>query len=400
MDFSPNVQRLQPSATIAVSSLCRRLISEGRDVVDLSAGEPDFDTPDWIASAGAEAIRNGHTRYTPAPGAPELRRAIAGSLSRVAGREIEWERIVVGAGAKQPLFNACFCLFGPEDEVLIASPYWTSYPEIVSLARATPVPVAGPEERDFLLGPEALEEAATERTRGLVLSSPCNPTGAVYDAGALEAVAAWAAERGIWVIADEIYREIYFGDDRERAPSFLETSPDLQERLVLIDGASKAFAMTGWRIGFAYAPAELASRMSALQSHTTSNAATPSQRAALKAYGQPERSHAAAREMAAAFRRRRDLVIRLMGELLPDVRYVEPRGAFYLFFRVDGLFPDSTNGSSSFCTWALEETGVALVPGVAFGDDRYVRMSFATSDELLETGLRRLAAAVEERRAG
>ncbi len=394
MRLSANVERLQPSATIAVSSLAKRLRSEGRDVVDLSAGEPDFDTPEWISAAGMRAIEEGRTRYTPTPGMPELRKAIAAMLTERGDREIDWTGVVVGAGAKQALFNACFALFGPGEEVLVVAPYWTSYPEIVKLARAEPVAVAGPEERDFRVGPNDLEAATTDRTRGLILCTPSNPTGTVYPEAELRAVAEWARDRGVWLLADEIYRQIHYGDGGAPAPGLLELPPRSLGPHVLIDGASKCYAMTGWRIGFAATDPELARTLSALQSQTTSNAATPSQVAALEAYRNPGRAREEVARMLAAFRRRRDLVVDLMDELLPEMPYVRPRGAFYLFFRVDAVFGGEIPDSSAFCTWLLEETGVALVPGSAFGDDRYARLSFATSDEVLEEGIRRMAGAV------
>ena len=396
MNYSSNISRLQPSATIAVSSLAKRLRAEGRDIIDLSAGEPDFDTPTWISDAAVEGIYAGKTRYTPAPGVPELRQAIAGYLESVAGRPIDWQGVVVGAGAKQSLFNTVFALFGPGDEILVAAPYWTSYPEIVSLGRAVVVAVAGSSDRNFLLTPGDLDAAHTERTKGLMLCSPCNPTGAVYSSGELQAITEWARDRDVTILADEIYREIYFGDDRSTAPSILELPESAVGRYVLIDGASKSFAMTGWRIGFSYSDVETARKLGALQSHTTSNAATPSQMAALCAFDDPVRAREAIGEMAVAFRRRRDLVTRLLEELLPGLPFVEPAGAFYFFVRVDSLFREGLSGSSDLCAWLLEETGVAMVPGVAFGDDRYVRLSFATSDKLLQRAIERVAEAIED----
>lgn len=397
MGLSANVERLQPSATIAVSSLAKRLRAEGRDVIDLSAGEPDFDTPEFIVRAALEGIRNGRTRYTPAPGLPELRKAIAAGLSRRTGREMDWTGVVVTAGAKQALFNACFTLFGPGDEVLVAAPYWTSYPEIVGLARATAVPIQGREERDFRLTPADLDRVTTDRTRGLIYSSPCNPTGSVYDRDELRGLAEWARDRGVWLVADEIYRQIHFGGDAASpdAPGLLELPEASLGDFVLVDGASKSYAMTGWRVGFSWSRPELALRFSALQSHTTSNAATPSQVAALAAWQDPERTARAVAEMREAFRRRRDLVVRLFREHLPDLPFVQPQGAFYLFFRVDGAFREERTDATAFCSWLLEEAGVALVPGAAFGDDRWVRMSYATSDHLLEEGVERMARALE-----
>ena len=394
MKFSQNISRLEPSATMAVSTLAKRLRAEGRDIIDLSAGEPDFGTPEWISEGGIEGIRSGSTRYTPVPGVPELRRAIAEYLASVGGRSVDWEGVVVGAGAKQALFNACFTLFGPGDEVLVGAPYWTSYPQMVALARAEPVPVAGDPDRNFLLTGADLEAARTERTRGLILCSPSNPTGAVYALEELREIAEWAKEKDIVLIADEIYREIYFGNDQPSAPSILQLPEESLGPYVLIDGASKCFAMTGWRIGFSYTKVELAKKLGALQSHATSNAATPSQMAALSAYSDLERAREATQGMAATFRGRRDRVVVLLNELLPELPFVEPMGAFYFFIRVDTLYRDGVSDSTALCSWLLEECGVAMVPGAAFGDDRFVRISFATSDELLESALRRVAEVV------
>ena len=394
--FSQNVASLQPSATIAVSSLAKKLAAEGRDIINLGQGEPDFDTPGFICDAAIEGIRGGQTRYTPAAGMPELRKAIAQTLSKRAGREMAWQGVVVSSGAKQSLFNACFTLFGPGDEVLIGTPYWTSYPEIVGLARAKPVPVAGPEEDEFRLTPEVLEAARTPSTRGLIYSSPSNPTGGVYTKDELKAIAEWARDNDVWLIADEIYREISFEEGGE-APGLLELPQESLGRFVLVDGASKSFAMTGWRIGFAWCEPEVAKEFDALQSHTTSNPATPSQVAALEAYRNHERTAAAVSEMRKAFQRRRDLVVRLFDEQLPELDYVRPQGAFYLFFRVDPLFDDRITNATDFSSWLLEETGVALVPGAAFGDDRWVRLSYATSDEVLEEAIGRMARAIRAR---
>ncbi|HSG49283.1 MAG TPA: pyridoxal phosphate-dependent aminotransferase [Longimicrobiales bacterium] len=393
MAYSANVERLQPSATIAVSTLAKRLRAEGRDIIDLSAGEPDFDTPTFIADAAVDGIRTGMTRYTPAAGMPQLREAIAAHLSERAGREIPWESVVVSCGAKQALFNACFSIFGPGDEVLIATPYWTSYPEIVELARATPVPVAGDESRDFKLTPDDLERAWNPAVKGLIYSSPGNPTGTVYDTDELKALAEWARDRNVWLLADEIYREIYFGEGGE-APGLLDLPPESLGPHVLFDGASKSFAMTGWRVGFSLSEVEWAGVFTALQSHITSNAATPSQVAAFAAYSQEERTMAAVSEMRRAFHRRRDLVARLFDEKLPQLPYLRPDGAFYLFFRVDAAFAPGRESASALCSWLLEEAGVALVPGEAFGDPRFARLSYATSDEILVEAVERLARAL------
>ncbi len=395
MKTSQNIKKMQPSATIAVSTLATKLRREGRDIVDLSAGQPDFDTPAHISKGGIEGIKAGGTRYTPTPGTLELRTAIARYHERESSTPLDAAGIVVSNGAKQSLFNACFCLFGPGDEVLIGAPYWTSYPEMVGLARATAVPVAGPESNGFKLTAATLSQAATEQTRGLLFSSPSNPSGAVYTADELSEIVEWAKHRGIWLIADEIYQRIYYSPGW--APGLLHMPPEERGPCVVVNGASKSFAMTGWRIGYSYSDTELASKMSAFQSHSTSNAAAPSQLAALAAYSDVASTDRAVDEMVVAFKRRRDLTLRLFKELAPDVGYVDPGGAFYLYFRVDGAFGGDISGSADACAAMLEDEGVAIVPGIAFGDDRYARMSFATADDVLEDGIRRIARWVQRR---
>ena len=390
MTYSENIAKLQPSATIAVSTLAKKLRAEGRDIVNLSAGEPDFRTPDGIAEAGIAGIRRGRTRYTPSAGLPELRAAAAEYMTAGTAYPPDPARVVVSAGAKQSLFNACFCLFGPGDEVLIASPYWTSYPEMVTLARAESVMVAGSESRGFNLTPDDLEAVATPRTRGLILSTPSNPTGAVYSRAELGAIAEWAGQHGVTLVSDEIYREIHYGEGG-RAAGALDLDPDAVGHLVVANGMSKAFAMTGWRVGFSYTTRELAAKMSALQSHVSLNAATPSQVAALEGLNRGGEGARDLARMNASFRRRRDLVTRLFDELLPGCSYVRPEGAFYLYFRVDHLFDGEVTCAGDLCTRILEEVGVAIVPGEAFGDPRFARMSTASSDEDIEEGVRRMA---------
>jgi aspartate aminotransferase len=378
MRFSANIAELKPSATIAVSTLAKKLAAEGRDILNLSAGEPDFDTPAFICDAAVAGIRGGQTRYTPPPGIPALRQTIAQRLTERAGRELDWNGVVVTAGAKQALFNAFFTLFGPGDEVLVAAPYWTTYPDLLTIARATSKAVFGDEADDFKLTVELLDGAVSDATRGLVINTPSNPTGAVYSVDELTAIMAWAKGRGIWVICDEIYQNIYHGDDRVAAPGILDVPEESLGDFVVVDGASKSYAMTGWRLGFSYCA-------------VTSNTTTPSQVAALEAYGNVEAATESIATMGEAFRRRRDLVVGRMKELLPGVPFVYPSGAFYLYIRVDGLFDGDIQDATTWCSRLLEEEGVALVPGAAFGDDRWVRMSYAAADELLEAALQRMA---------
>ncbi len=391
MRYSANIERLKPSATIAVSTLAKKLAEEGRDILNLSAGEPDFDTPVFIADAAVNGIRAGKTHYTPPPGIPALRKAIAAHLATRAGRPMDWTGVIVTSGAKQSLFNATFCLFGPGDEVLVASPFWTSYPDLVNIARAEPVIVSGKEEDDFKLAPTDLDRVVTPRTRGLIINSPTNPSGAVYSLAELTAIAEWCKKHNVWLISDEIYRNIYYEGDGKAAPGVLDIPESSLGDFILVDGASKSYAMTGWRVGYSWCVPEVAKKFADLESQTTSNASSPAQEAALEAYSNVEAAEVSIREMATAFRRRRDLVVARAQELLPGVGFVYPRGAFYLYFRVDHLFGGDVTGATAWCSKLLQAKGVALVPGGAFGDDRYVRMSFATSDDTLEKAFPRIA---------
>ena len=387
--LSPNLAYLKPSETVAISNETRRRRAAGEDVIDLSVGEPDFDTPRPIADAGIAAINKGQTRYPANIGIPELRAAIARSVSLMSGgRVINPDQIVVSSGSKQSIFNACFSLFGPKDKVLIPSPAWVSYPQIVSLCRADPVLVPGDPEWGLKVSVKDLEAKYDKLVKGIIVCSPSNPTGATYSATEIKAIAEWARERKVWIIADEIYRRIYYGHDAAPAPSFMDLPDEYLERLVLIYGASKAYAMTGWRIGSAYAPMHLAKAMAALQSHTTTGANHPAQWAAVTAFTD-ERVEQEVVKMVAAFRRRRDRVVARFRAAAPGVEFVEPTGAFYFFFRVDGVTPAHDYTGTQFCEAAMA-AGVAMVPGAAFGDDRWVRMSYAASDKDLETALDRI----------
>lgn len=389
--LSPNLAYLKPSETVAISAETKRRRAAGEDVVDLSLGEPDFDTPRPIAEAGIQAIERGMTRYPANIGIPELRTAIGRSLSLMSGgRAINPDQIVVSSGSKQSIFNACFSLFGPKDRVLIPSPAWVSYPQIVSLCRAEPVAVPGDPEWGLKVSVKDLEQRSDKLVKGLILCSPCNPTGATYSATEIRAIAEWAARNQVWIIADEIYRRIYYGNGP--APSFLDLPEELCERVVLIYGASKAYAMTGWRIGSAYAPMPLAKAMAALQSHTTTGANHPAQWAAATAFAD-ERVEQDVQKMVAAFRRRRDRVVERFRAEAPGVEFVEPTGAFYFFFRVDGVTRGQAHTGTAFCEQAMR-AGVAMVPGAAFGDDRWVRMSYAAGDKDLETALDRILALI------
>ena len=381
---SDNIAQLRESATIAVSARAKALRAAGRAVIDLGAGEPDFDTPEFIRRAAQRAIDAGATRYTATEGILPLREAIARRASEE-GADVGAAQVVVSTGSKQSLFNACFCLFGPGDEVLVPTPSWTSYYEMVALARATPVPVYGDRANGLKVSPAMLDAASNAATRGVMLNSPCNPTGAVYTRDELAALLELALERGWWVISDEIYRVIAYGG--APATSALEVAPSL-ERLVVVDGVAKAYAMTGWRIGWAIAPRELAAAMTALQSHTTSNAAAPSQHAALAALTNRDAADASVAAMVSEFHRRRDAVLAVVREE-SDLEVIEPEGAFYLFLRV-GTDDASRDDGAVFARRLLDEHEVAIVPGSAFLTPGWVRVSYAAPiDEAME-GTRRL----------
>lgn len=385
--LSPNLEFLKASETVAISAEAKRRKAAGEDVIDLGVGEPDFDTPAVVAEAGIDAIRKGYTRYPPNIGTLDLRSAIAHQLSLLSGgRPVNADHIVVSSGSKQSLFNACFSLFGPGDRVLIPSPAWVSYPQIVHLARAEPVPVPGDPEWGLKVSVKDLE-ANAQRARGIIICSPCNPTGSVYTLSELKAIAEWASARKVWIISDEIYRRINYGGGP--APSFLDLTDDLLERVVIVTGASKAYAMTGWRIGAALGPAHLAKAMAALQSHTTTGANHPAMLAATAAFTDPRVDQDVLR-MVGAFRKRRDHVVERFRAEAPGVEFVEPLGAFYFFFRVDGVVSGEVKGGLGFCERLMQEEGVALVPGAAFGDDRWVRLSYAVGDRDLDAALDRL----------
>ena len=391
--LSQNLQHLKASETITISNEAKRRKAAGEDVYDLSVGEPDFDTPTSVAQAGVQAIQKGLTRYPPNTGVPDLRNGIARQLSLLsAGRPVNADNIVVSSGSKQSLFNACFSLFGPHDRVLIPAPAWVSYPQIVHLCRAEPVLVPGDVEWGLKVSVRDLDRQHTKLTRGLILCSPCNPTGSVYTLAELRAIAEWARKHDVWIISDEIYRRIYYGPGP--APSLLDLGDELLERTVIIAGASKAYAMTGWRIGAALAPPHVARAMAALQSHTTTGANHPAQWAAAVAFTD-ERVEADLERMVAAFRRRRDYLVDRFRSEAPGIEFVEPHGAFYFFFRVDGIRESEPVGGGRFCEQLMQDEGVALVPGAAFGDDRWVRLSYAVGDRVLETALDRVLRFIE-----
>jgi aspartate aminotransferase len=384
---STNVAALRESATIAVSARAKQLRASGRPVIDLGAGEPDAPTPEFICVAAAAAVAAGATRYTQVEGIAPLREAIAADANaKYHGPDpITAAEVVVGTGTKQALFNACYTLFGHGEDVLIPTPGWTSYYEMVALARATPVPVLGSRQRDLKVDAEQLRDAATARTRGVILNSPCNPTGAVYSRDELASILDLADERGWWVLSDEIYERLSYDGP---APSALEVA-GRRGRLLIFNGVAKAYSMTGWRIGWAIAPAPVARAMTAFQSHTTSNAATVSQHAALAALTCREQADRAVGAMVDELRARRDAVCALLESA--GVDFVRPAGAFYVFIRVPGSGPEP---GGEFARRLLEARDVAVVPGAAFGAPEWIRLSFAAPVADVVEGARRIVRAL------
>jgi aspartate aminotransferase len=382
---SSNVADLQESATIAVSTRAKALRAAGKPVIDLGAGEPDFPTPAFIREAAKRALDSGATRYTLVEGIQPLRACIAERANeRLGVTEITPGEVVVSTGSKQSLFNACFALFGPGDDVLVPTPAWTSYYQMLGLARATAIEVRGGREHSLKITPSDLSRVATPRTRGVMLNSPTNPTGAVYSLDELRAILELAASRGWWVISDEIYREISY---ESPAPSLLDATRGdvaLRERLVVVDGMAKAYAMTGWRIGWSVAPTAVAKSICALQSHTTSNASTVAQHAALCALSSRDQAQAAIATMVAEFRKRRDAASALLRDAKVD--FVDPRGAFYLFVRV----PSKANDAGTrFARELLETHNVAVVPGAAFRTPEWIRISYAAPMDDVMEGVKR-----------
>ena len=394
---SSNVAELQESATIAVSARAKALRAAGRAVIDLGAGEPDFPTPAFIREGAKRALDAGATRYTLVEGILPLRECIAERANeRVGSSGITPADIVVSTGSKQALFNSCFVLFGPGDEVLVPTPAWTSYYQILTLARARAIEVPGRRENSLKITAADLARAATPRTRGVMINSPTNPTGAVYSLDELRAILELAAARGWWVISDEIYREISY---EAPAPSLLDAASGdaaLRDRLIVVDGVAKAYAMTGWRIGWSIAPSMVARSVGALQSHTTSNASTVAQHAALCALSARDQSRSAIATMVAEFRRRRDAAADMLRAACID--FIDPRGAFYLFVRVPSQAGDEAPGTA-FARELLDTGDVAVVPGAAFRTPEWIRISYAAPMEDVLEGVRRVVGLLSSSRA-
>ena len=391
--LAERLKTLAPSSTLAVQAKAKELRARGVNVISFGAGEPDFDTPDRIKEAAVRAMRRGETKYTEVGGVPELRGAICAKLKRDNGLDYEPPDILVACGAKHTLFNIAVALLNPGDEVLVPSPYWVSYPEQARLLDAVPVPVVTREATGFDLDPETLRAAVTPRTKLVILNSPNNPTGAVFSRDALASVARLAVERNLWIVSDECYEALTF---EGRHLSIASLGPEVKARTLVVNTCSKAYAMTGWRIGYAAGPRALIRAMTDVQSQVTSNPSSVAQWAAAEALAGPQDEVA---KMAGEFDRRRHLIVEGLNAL-PGVSCVMPKGAFYAFANVSGLVGRRTpegktlQGSIDVAGFLLEHAQVAVVPGLDFGSDAHVRLSYATSAELIREGLTRMDGAL------
>lgn len=391
MEISERAKNISPSLTLAITAKAKAMKAQGLDVVSFGAGEPDFNTPDYIIEAAKRALDAGMTKYTPVPGTPELRRAIADKLKKDIGVEYAPEQIVVSTGGKQTLRNACEALINPGDEVILPAPYWLTYPELIRLSGGKVVVIETTDRDNFKVTPEMLEKAITPRTKAFIFTNPSNPTGMVYTPEETEALAKVLVKHGVYVISDEIYEKLVYGVPFRSIASF---GDDIKELTVICSGMSKTYSMTGWRVGYSAAPLNVAKAMSSIQSHTTSNTNSIAQYASYAALtdkrGEEFLSH-----MVGVFDARRRLIVSLVRSA-PLLSAPEPMGAFYIMVNVSATFGKKCDGevinnSSDFCAKLLEKSLVAVVDGAAFGAPDYVRLSYACGEDDIRKGLGRIA---------
>src|SRR6056297_1364298 len=389
MKLSERSQKVNASMTLALSAKAGQMKADGHDVVSFGAGEPDFNTPEHIAKAGKEAIDEGFTKYTAAAGTKDLKKAVQKKFKKDNGLDYDLDQIIISNGAKHSLFNTFQTILNPGDEVIISRPYWVSYPETVKLGGGVPVYVDAEEENNFKMKIEDIKKAVTENTKALILNSPNNPTGCVYSREELKEIADLAIKEDFFVVSDEIYEELIYGDAEHI--SIASFGKEIKERTIVINGMSKAYAMTGWRIGFAAASKEIVDIMSNIQSHATSNPNSIAQYASTVGLNE---SKAVTREMVKAFKERRNYMVKTINEM-PKVSCKKPEGAFYVMMNIENLIGkkyegEEIDGSMSFADILLEESKVAVIPGKAFGNDKFVRLSYATSLEDIKRGLERI----------
>ncbi len=385
------IRTISPSLTLAVSAKAKAMKAAGEEVINFGVGEPDFNTPAHIVEAAEHALEAGHTKYTPSSGLLELRRAICDKFKRDNNLEYESSQIIVSSGAKHSIFNVCFALLDEGDEVIIPAPYWLTYPEVVKVCGGVPVVVKAKKSNDFKITPEQLKEAITPKTKLFIFNSPSNPTGAVYSEEEVRALAKVCEEADIFVLSDEIYEKLVYG--QVKPFSMAACSDKMKELTVTVNGVSKTYAMTGWRIGYLAAPKDIAKAIDSFQSHATSNANSIAQYATIKALNSPE---AAVEEMVAIFAKRREAMLKRIAEM-PDVSCVVPDGAFYAMLVVRSAYGKRfgsklIDGSVSFADCLLDAAKVAVVPGISFGADECIRISYSLSMSDMLEGLDRIDA--------
>lgn len=395
MRLSSRVAKINPSETLAITAKANALRAQGRDVIGFGAGEPDFDTPDNIKNAAIKAIENGFTKYTPVGGIDELKDAIIDKLKRDNNLEYKRSQIVVSCGAKHTLYNLAQVLFDPGDEVIIPAPYWVSYPDIVVLAGGRPVIVNTQEKDGFKMKPGQLKAAITKNTRAVIINSPSNPTGAAYSPQELTDIAAVLMDKDILIISDDIYEKIFYA----KFPfiNIASCEPKLKDRVIVVNGVSKAYAMTGWRIGYAAGPEDIVAAINKIQSQNTSNPTSISQKAAVEAF---RGDQSVVDKMVVEFQKRKDFIVDALNDI-PGVKCFSPEGAFYVFPNVSKIYGRSYKGkkitsSPELIDYLLDEANVAAVPGAAFGNDDHIRLSYATSLKNIEEGIKRIKNAISK----
>lgn len=393
MRLAARIAKIKPSETLAITAKTNSLRAQGRDVIGFGAGEPDFDTPVNIKNAAIKAIESGFTKYTPVGGTDELKDAIVAKLKRDSGLEYKRSQIVVSCGAKHTLYNLAQALFDEGDEVIIPAPYWVSYPDIVVLAGGRPVIVNTKEKDGFKMKPEQLKAAITKHTRAVIINSPSNPTGAVYSPEELKAIAAVLIDKDILVISDDIYEKIFYANFPFADIASVESK--MKDKTIVVNGVSKTYAMTGWRIGYAAGPEEIVAAINKIQSQNTSNPTSISQKAAVEAISGDQ---SVVEKMVREFQKRRNFIVDALNDI-PGVRCFSPEGAFYAFPNVSNIYGRSYKGkkitnSAELIDYLLDEANVAAVPGAAFGSDDHIRLSYATSLANIEEGIKRIKNAV------
>lgn len=396
MELSRRAERIKPSSTLAISAKASELKSQGFDIVSFGVGEPDFETPEHIKEAGIKAIKDGFTRYTPASGITELRKAVAKKLKDDNGLDYDFTQIIISNGAKHALINAFMAILNEGDEVIIPAPYWLSYSEMVNIAGGVPVIVNTKKENNYMLTREELDAAYTDKTKALVIVSPSNPTGMVSSLDDLKMIADFAVEKDIIVIADEIYEKLIYDEDKKHI-SLASLGKEIYDRTIIINGVSKSYAMTGWRIGYTASNPKIAKLIGSLQSHMTSNPNSIAQKATLAAIEGPQDC---VKEMCVEFKKRRDYIFE-REEKIPFITALKPEGAFYLFIDISGLYGKKyegveINSAADMASLLIEKKLVAVVPCADFGMPDHIRLSYATSLEMIKKGMDRIEEFVNE----